>query len=340
MMLLNIGVLIIVTLVVWWLTGYDKNVSGESKRDRHLSRAIRSVAVVFLVALLLWFPGVLTLLIAPISIALVLRSSLSEIFTHGLLGLLDPALHDRRELDLKQAQRYQDAIAHLIHTGRKEEAIQLCEELKKSGELDAGTLAMTLEFLGVKQERAALERPLNEAARLRTEGKLLKAEELLKSLLAKNPADGGAAMLLMRLYAGDRRQFSRAAEVLRALEKQKHVARAQIEFARRSLDEWSRPPPGKIQAALLPPPESVDELLAQRHFGSASERLEKDIRATPGDFELRLKLAEIYARHCDDLPGAGKVIRQLAAEKAFSAEQLAVAAGKLKEWRAARGQRK
>ena len=67
MMLLNIGVLIIVTLVVWWLTGHDKNVSGESKRDRHLSRAIRSVAVVFLVALLLWFPGVLTLLIAPIS---------------------------------------------------------------------------------------------------------------------------------------------------------------------------------------------------------------------------------------------------------------------------------
>ena len=340
MILLNIGVLTIVALLVWWLTGHDKNVSGESKRDRHLSRAVRSVAVVFLVALLLWFPGVLTLLIAPISIALVLRSSISEIFTHGLLGFLDPSLHDSREIDLKQGQRYQDAIAHLIHTGRKEEAVKLCEELKKSGELDEAMLADALEFLGVKQERAALERPLNHAARLRAEGKISEAEALLKSLLAKNPADTGAALLLLRLYAGDLRQPSRAAEVLRTLEKQPHVERAQIEFARRSLDEWSRAKPAKVAAAATPVPESVDELLAQRQFGSAIERLKKDIQAQPGDFNLRLKLAEIFALHCDDLTGAAKIIQRLEAGGFFTAEQLAVAAGKLKEWREARGQRK
>ena len=340
MILLNIGVLTIVALLVWWLTGHDMNVSGESKRDWHLSRAVRSVAVVFLVALLLWFPGVLTLLIAPISIALVLRSSISEIFTHGLLGFLDPSLHDSREIDLKQGQRYQDAIAHLIYTGRREEAVKLCEELKKSGELDEAMLADALEFLGVKHERAALERPLNHAARLRAAGKFSEAEELLKALLVKNLADSGAALLLMRLYAGDLRQPSRAAEVLRTLEKQTHVERAQIEFARRSLDEWSRAKPAKVAAAATPVPESVDELLAQRQFGSAIERLEKDIQAQPGDFNLRLKLAEIFALHCDDLTGAAKIIQRLEAGGFFTAEQLAVAAGKLKEWREARGQRK
>ena len=50
MILVNIVVLAAVALLVWWLTGHDKNISGESKRDRHLSRAIRTVAVVFLMA--------------------------------------------------------------------------------------------------------------------------------------------------------------------------------------------------------------------------------------------------------------------------------------------------
>ena len=347
MILLNIIVLVVVALGAWWLTGIDKNVSGESKRDRYFFRAVRCVIVLFLVAVLLWVAeqpaspgGVLMLLIVPTSIALMLRSSIAEFFTHGFLRFLDPSLHDDRELDLNQTQRYRDTIAHLIHNGRKDEAIKLCEELKESGAVDIVTLETTLEFLGVKQERAALERPLNRADRLRTAGKFSEAAALLKSLLVKNPADTGAALLLMRLYAGDLRQPGRAAEVLRALEKQPHVERAQIEFARRSLDEWSRMKPGKIQAAPLPLPESVDELLAQRHFGSAIERLEENIRTPPGDFELRLKLAEIFARHCDDWSGAGKVIRQLEAEKVFSAEQLAVAAGKLKEWREARGPRK
>ena len=347
MMLLNILLLLIVTAVTWRLTGMDNTISGESKRDHHFSRALRCVAVVFLAGVLLWFAeqppsigSVFALMVLPISIALVLRSSVSEIFTHGFLRMLDPAFYDGREVDLKRSQRHRDNLAYLIHHGKREEAIKLCEELKDSGELDETTLADALEFLGVKQERAALERPLNQAARLRAAGKFAEAETLLKSLLVKNPADTGAALLLMRLYAGDWRQPSRAAEVLRVLETQKHVERAQIEFARRSLDEWSRVKPATVAAAASPVPESVDELLVQRQFGSAIERLEKDIQAQPGDFNLRLKLAEIFALNCDDLAGAAKIIQRLEAGKFFTAEQLAVAAGKLKEWREARGQRK
>lgn len=335
----NMAVLLVVAAVTWWLTGLDKNYAGESKRGRRVTRMLRTVAVMFLVWLMM-VGGVVVLLFAPVAMALLLRSSLSEIFAGGFLRLLDPAFYDGRELDLKLPQRHRDNIAYLIHHGKRDEAIKLCEELKRSGELDETTLADALEFLGVKPERAALERPLNQAARLRAAGKFSEAEALLKSLLAKNPADTGAALLLMRLYAGDFRQPSRAAEVLRTLETQPHVERAQIEFARRSLDEWSRMKSAKASVAVSPVPELVDELLAQRHFGLAVERLEKDIQAQPGDFNLRLKLAEIYALHCDDLAGAGKVIRRLEAEKFFSAEQVAVAGGKLKEWRVARAQRK
>ena len=212
---------------VWWLTGRDKSYGGESKQGRHFTRMLRTLTVVFL-AWLMSVGGVVVLLFAPMAIALVLRSSISEIFAGGFLRLLDPAFYDGRELDLKRPQRHRDNLAWLIHHGKREEAIKLCEELKQSGELDETTLADALEFLGVKQNRAAPERPLNRAARLRVEGKFSEAESLLKSLLAKNPADTGAALLLMRLYAGDLRQPSRAAEVLRVLETQKHVERAQI----------------------------------------------------------------------------------------------------------------
>ena len=347
MMLFNIAVLLVVAAVTWWLTGIDKNPAGESKRGRHFTRTLRCVSVVFLTAVMLWvtaggggYGGVILLLTIPIAIALLLRSSVSELFTHGFLRFIDPALYDGRELDLKLPQRHRDNLAYLIHHGKREQAIKLCEELKRSGELDETALADALEFLGVKQERAALERPLNRAARLRAAGNFAEAETLLKSLLAKNPADTGAALLLTRLYAGDLRQPNRAAAVLQALEKQPHIERAQIEFAWRSLKEWSRTPPEKIPPTELPAPESVEKLIAQKHFGSAIERLEQAIQATPEDFELRLKLAEIFARHCDDLTSASKVIRQLEAATAFSAEQKTVAAAKLKEWREARGQRK
>ncbi len=248
MIVLNIVVLALVAVGAWWLTGIDKTVSSESKRNRHLTRALRCVAVLFLAAVFVWFveqpgmgfAGIPFLIIIPVSIALLLRSSVSELFTHGFLRFMDPALHDDRPLDPGKGRRYQDAIARLIQNGQRDEAIRFCEELKLSGEVDLVTLENTLEFLGVPQVNSKPENPLTQAAQLRAQGKFAETEKLLKSLLAKNPADADAAMMLMRLFAQDLRQPGRAHEVLRQLEKQPQVAASHVEFARRSIEEWSR----------------------------------------------------------------------------------------------------
>src|SRR5882724_2315262 len=140
MLLLNLAILAVIGAIVWWLTGIDKTVSGESKRGRYFTRTIRCVLVLFAVMVMLWvteggggYSGGVLLLIFPMLIALLLRSSISELFTHGFIRMADPSLYDDRELDLKKAQRYQDTIAHMIHHGHRDAAIKLCEDLKKSG---------------------------------------------------------------------------------------------------------------------------------------------------------------------------------------------------------------
>lgn len=338
---LNIAVLAFLAAGTWWLTGIDKTDAGESKQGHHLTRALRCIAVVFLSLVFLGliessgpsYGGIPVLILVPICIALVLRRSLSELFAHGFLGMIDPELHDTREFDPEKARRHQDAIAHLIQNGRRDEAVKLCEELKQSGEVDAVTLAHTLEFLGVKQEHAPV-KPLVEADRLRAQGKFGEAEELLKSLLAKNPADDAAALLLMRLYAENLRQPQRAHEVLRALEKQPHVPAEHLEFARRSIHEWSRPqPPPPPKSAIKPAAKSVDDLLAQGAFGMAVEMLEEQLKAQPDDVELQLKLAEVHAVRCHNLPKAEKIIQHVEQSKIASLQQIAIARAKLAEWR-------
>lgn len=341
MYLLNLGILLIIGAATWWLTGLDNTAGGESKRGRHLTRALRCIAVVFLslafISVIesgLSYGDVPLLILIPVCIALVLRSSLSELFTHGLLHLVDPQLYDDREFDPKKTQRYQDTIAHLIHTGQREEAIKLCEQLKQTGELDATTVENTLEFLGVKQERAQPVRPLVDAGRLRAQGKFGEAEQLLQSLLAKNPADDGAAIMLMRLYAQDLRQPDRAYEVLRALEKQPHVPAAHLEFARRSIDEWRQPQAAQPDRAQPRKAKSVDELLAQGSYGVAVEMLEEQIKTQPENFELQLKLAEVYAVHCKILPRAERIVGHMERTPSFSPRQIAAARAKLAEWHA------
>jgi tetratricopeptide (TPR) repeat protein len=343
---LNLIVLAVVAAATWWLTGLDKNHAGESKRNHYFTRSLRTIAVIFLVAVMLAMMagggagGVPLLLFVPICIALLLRSSVAEILTQGILRLIDPGTHDHRPVDPHAAQRHRDAIAYLIHHGKTDAAIKLCEELKRDGELDAATLEHTLEFLGVKQDRSAVERPVNQAARLRATGKLTEAEALLKKLLVKNPADAGAAMLLLRLYAEDLRQPDRAWELWNRLKQQGAIPAAHLEFARRSISEWSQSPKAKVVTTTEANSGSVDDLLAQGFLGSAIELLEAHIREQPTDVGLRLKLAEIHARRCSNLPRAEKLIRGLAGEKIFSAEQLASAQAQLKEWRETLAQRK
>ena len=340
----NIFVLAFATLVSWWLSGYDAKLTGENEIADRWRRGIRCGITLLLVEVAFWnlwryahnndvASGAAYLAIALL-LGLTWIGCLSGMLAHGFHWLFDPS--DHRELDSEKRQRDMDAIARLIQGGHKEAAIQLCQRLKESG--DASVLAMDtmLEHLGVRQNHVQKPKPLNEASGLRLQGKFNEAEMILQSLLLENPANVDAALMLTRLYAQDMRRMDLATKVLETLEQQPYVANSHIEFARRSIGEWSqgKPRPKKIE----PQPETIDELLAQRYFGTALEILEQKTREKPEDFDSWLKFAEVHAVYCGNLNRAEKIIREIETNSAFTPEQVQATRYKLKEWRKAGSQ--
>ncbi|MGH7991992.1 MAG: tetratricopeptide repeat protein [Limisphaerales bacterium] len=340
--LANIVVLSLAALASWWLSGYDAKLTGENERRDFIRRAIRcgiTLVLVELAFLSLWrywrygdqASGMAYLIIA-LPLVLLWVGCLGELCSHAFHRLIDP--EDRRRFDPHKSRRDLDMLASLVRSGRKDAAIQLCHMLKESGEVSVLTLDTMLEHLGVKPDSIQNPKPLTEAYQLRSQGKLSEAEARLNSLLTKNPANVDAALMLMRLYAEDMHRSDKAHEVLRSLEQQPHVASTHIEFARRSIDEWSHPQAKR--AVVEAQPESLDELLAKGYFGTAIEILEQKVKEQPQDFDLWLKLAETQARYCGNIHQAEKIIQQLEANSAFSPEQIQLAKTRLKEWRAAR----
>jgi tetratricopeptide (TPR) repeat protein len=327
LLLLYLGLLGVMAWPLWWLSGYDSKLTGENQRSDYLRRMVRCGLTLVLEAVLFWLPG--TVLFIPLLVAVVWAGCVAGLYSHGFHRLIDPEFYDDREFDPEKEKRHLDALANLIQTGRRDEALRLCGELQRSGEVNPVTLDATREYLGEKPEHPPRFKPLAEAARLRAGGKFAEAEPLLRSLLAANPANLAAAMALMRLYAQDLHQPGQAAEVLRQLEKQPHMAAGHIEFARRSIDEWSRPP------AAADRPASVDELLAGGRCGTAIEILEARLRAQPDDFDLRLKLAEAYGRYCGNVDHAEKIVREIETTAGFSPAQVQQAQNRLQAWRRA-----
>ena len=213
----------------------------------------------------------------------------------------------------------------------------MCRMLKESGDVSVLTLETMLEHLGVKPDDVQNPRPLVEAYRLRSQRRFPEAEAVLISLLKENPTNVDAAMMLMRLYAEDLHRPDQAAAVLRALEAQPHVSPAHVDYARRSIAEWSRekPKPEVIAA----PPESMKELLTHGYFGTAIEILEQKIKEQPRDFDLRIKLAEVHGLHCGNIQQARKIVRQIEINSGFTAEQIQSARITLAEWQKGRHQR-
>jgi len=343
--LANVVVLAIAAPVFWWLSSYDPALTGHNEKRDSLRRSIRCGITLFLVEMAfccLWqfwrskdpASGV-AYLVFSLPLALLWFNCISELFARGFHRLVDP--EDDREFDHKEGLREMDVIGDLIRSGRKDEAIRLCEMLKRTGDVNPTVLEMTLEHLGVPQPRFVRPQPLLEADRLRSQEKLPEAELILNSLLAQNPRNLDAAMMLMRLYAQDMHRPEKADEVLRALERQPHMPAAHLEFARRSIGEWHRGKPRTEEVA--PQPESIEELLAQGYFGTAIEILEQKIKEQPQDFDLRLTLAKVYGRHCGDDLRAKKIVQEIESNPAFSPEQKLSAWPKLEEWRKARTQR-
>jgi hypothetical protein len=77
---------------------------------------------------------------------------------------------------------------------------------------------------------------------------------------------------------------------------------------------------------------SVDELLAAGYLATAVELLENQIQDHPTSFDLYLKLAEAHASYCRNFHLAGKVIRQIESNPAFTPQQILLARSRLKEW--------
>jgi hypothetical protein len=345
MTLVNIAVLAVITLIGWWLSGYDAQVTGEDKSHDFRRRAIRCAVSLLLVAVFLWFMGlpggiaalvcIPVLLTVPVAIGLLWCGCISEWLSHGVRRLIYP--EDHRPFDPDQNLRDLDRVASLIRDGRKKEALKLCQMLEESGDVSVLALETMLEHLGVKPDRTRKPKPLVEAHRLRSEGRWREAEAILTSLLAEHPADVEAAILLTRIYAQDLRRADKAVAVLDSLAKQPQVPSSHIEYARRSIAEWCRGKPAPEAAAAQP--ESIDELLIHGYFGTVLEILEQKIKEQPGDFDLRIKLAEVYGQHCGDVNRAGKIVRELAGHPGFSPEQIQTAQARLDEWRKARPRR-
>ena len=324
--------------VFWWLSGFDSKVTGENRRKDVIRRTARCLVT----AILLWiffepnavkvgYAFIPLILIVPASIGILWAGCVGALFAQGFHRLIDS--DDRRKFDPDKSAREHDRVASLLKNGRHEEAAQLCAALKESGDANVLVLDALLARHGVQVETGRKPKPLAEAHRARMEGKCDVAEKILKSLLAENPANTDAALLLMRLYVQDFRRSDKAAEVLRSLEKQPRVPPDFIEYARHSIHDWGQRKP-KPTAVVLP--ESVDELLAGGHLGTAIEILEHKIKEQPEDFDSWLKLAGAHGFHSGNIHRAEKIVLEIERNRAFTAEQVRLAKAKLAEWRDAR----
>jgi len=332
----NLIALALATGVFWWLSAYDARLSGHRGIANFTRRASRCAISLALVECCFYYNwqfskeknanAGLIYLLAGVPLALLWFGCLSQLASQLFKSLVDP--EDPRQFHPRSEARHLDQLADLIRRGKKAEAIRLCKTLKASGEVSPEALDLALAHLGEPHDRAEIVKPIAAADRLRSQGEFRKAEAILKALLSHDPCNVEAAMQLMRIYAQDLHRPDKARKILKALQKQPHVSAAHLDFARRSIEEWSqlRPAP-QVQ---IKPTGSIDELLAHGFIGTAIRTLEEQVAAEPANFSLRLRLAELHACFANNVPAAERIIRQM--EITFSPEQMQIANAKLREW--------
>src|SRR6185312_9032102 len=177
-------------------------------------------------------------------------------------------------------------------------------------------------------------------------GKFEDAEARLKSIIAAQPANWSALLLLMKMYVKSLSQPHKALALLNPVNQPPPLPPAFAACAQRSINQWmdeanqvDAPDAGfhhdsgasvSFSPTAVMPEVSVEELLKTNQFATAVERLEREIGEEPKNFELRLKLAEVYAVNCADLNRAGKIIQKM--EGVFTHEEVQLAKAKLREW--------
>jgi hypothetical protein len=340
-LLSNLAVIAVSVVIFWWLSGFDSRLTGERWPD-FIRRAVRCgitlliVEVGFHALWRCWIVGDrsagLEYLALLLPMALIWVGSISQAGADYFHHLIDP--QDKRPYDPKTGTRELDAIGGLIRSGRKEEAIQLCQTLLRTAPELRTAVEMTLHHLGAPPPELPSEsKPLAHASQLRQAGKFEEAEAVLTSLLNRESSNVNAALMLIRLYGQDMRQPDKAAKALQALEKQSHVPAAYIEFARRSIADWQLQPLSANAVPEEPVPQSIEDLIAKKYLGTAIDILERQCEAEPGNFDCWLKLAEVHGLHCANFQIAEKTIRRIEANPALNAEQKEQARTRLGEWR-------
>ena len=241
MILVGIILLSVTAALAWWLSGYHSKLTGESRREDLIHRIVRCGVTLVLAGILLWLPATPAvlpiLLVFAAAFFLLWRNCIGELSAHLFQKLIDP--EDKRQFDPKQSMRQLDLIGALVRNGKKgrgHPVVRIAQTLWRGGSHHAGIDAGTSGCPAGRREKTS---PLTKAGQLRRQGKFNEAGLLLNSLLAENPRNVDAAMMLVRLHAQDLREPHKAHDVLRALEQQPHIPASHIEFARRSIVEWS-----------------------------------------------------------------------------------------------------
>jgi hypothetical protein len=334
--------ILIVTAVGWWLSGFDSRLTGEDHRADFTRRGIRTV-ITCLLAMVAVLAGPLAVLFF-IMIALVWMSCVAELCARIFHRLVDP--EDDREFDPNEIDRNLDRLAQLVKQGRINEALDLCKKLQDSSEGSHLALQATLHRLYQETlDSAEKSTLLADVRQLIERGEFESAESRLKQILASQPRNSAAILLLMRMYAANLSRADKALALLQPAQNQPYLHPAFGELARCSIQDWAaqgkQPAPVDTQSAALavqaPEPElSVDELLNTSQFSTAVERLTKLVAEEPRNYELWLKLAEVYAVYCADFHQAGKVIQKMERTTAFNVEQIQQVKAKLRDWQKTR----
>ena len=159
MFFVNIIMVAFASLTLWWLSGFDPKVTCENPQKDYLRRTGRCLATVILLwiffdpnAVRVGYAFIPLILIIPPSLGLLWCGCLAALFSRGCHRLIDHP--DDREFDPNQSARDLDMVASLLKNGRHEEAVQLCEELKKSGDANILVLETMLARAGIQQENS------------------------------------------------------------------------------------------------------------------------------------------------------------------------------------------
>ena len=146
--LLYVILAVLAVIVAWWLSGYDPLVTGENPRKDFLRRFLRIAATVLLLAVLFGlhpagmaggYGFVPLIMIIPVSIGLIWCGCLAECWSSALHHFVFPG-GGKGEFDPHKGTRQLEQLARLLKDGRREEAMQMVEQLVELG--DANVLAL------------------------------------------------------------------------------------------------------------------------------------------------------------------------------------------------------